>query len=244
MIVLALFTVFGLVAEILLYFFFGARGAAQRAMVRADMDEQMNLKLRKAQDSDEALVTHLLAGAAVDQALGDYQRQRAAILVVDKPDRPWDWNGDDLKLWGKRELQRRLEEVNRQVLLPALGTSLGTMTLTIVACVVYYQFMAAQSITSNGTVPPATNGANSNLPGFLPPVAVPAAQAQPPDDPGNPVDPDMMAPRNGKSIAGTNGSATQPAAAAPSTAADNPLANGGPPAEAAAPSSTTKEKRP
>ncbi len=175
MIVMALIALFGLVAVILLYFFFVSRGAAHRAAAKADIEREVALKLRKAQEVDAELVNAVTAGAAVDQAIADYQRGRAAVLNREKTDQAWAWTADDLEAWKRREARRRYEEINRRSLVPAITTCLLVVTLTLAAIVVYYQFMAAQP----GTLPPGQGGSQ---PAGLPPPA-PAAPATPPPAP-------------------------------------------------------------
>lgn len=171
MIVMALIALFGLVGITLLYFFFVARGAALRANVHAEMEEEVALKQRKAQGVESDMVKDIVSGKPVDQALAEYQERRAGIVTTDKTENAWAWTGDDLDAWKKRETRRRIEENNRRVLLPAVASSALVVTMTLVSIVVYYQFMSGQNGASSA-VPTFRNGP-SMLPTALPPVRTP-----------------------------------------------------------------------
>lgn len=154
---MSLMALCGLVVVALVYFFFVTRGAAQQAAARAEFEEIVALKQKRTQEVDAELAQRIVVGASVDQAIGDYQKNRAGILPGEHGEHPWAWTGDDLEAWKKRELRRRLEEVNRRILLPAVVTSLLAIALTTAAIIIYYQFMAAQPQTlvpSLGSSPP------------------------------------------------------------------------------------------
>lgn len=183
MIVMAMMAVFGLAGVIMLYFYFVARAATLRAGVVADVEEEITHKQRKAQEVDTEFANTVVSGTPVDEAIPEYLRKRAAILPSDRIDNPSGWTNDDLEAWKKREARRRIEDANRRILMPAVGSSLCVITLTLVMVVTYYQFMSGQVGAG------VSNGPNGNppskLPAALPPIRIPDAP-DPPDAASSP----------------------------------------------------------
>lgn len=117
----------------------------------------------------------------MDQALAEYHKLRGGILTTEKTDRPWDWGPDDLKAWGKQELRRRAEDVNRRTLLPAVGSSLLVLALTAVVLVICYHSLASHA----GRQGPVPSGKSGSLPPPVP-ASVPGASQAPADSPPAP----------------------------------------------------------
>ena len=189
---MALISVLGLIAIAILYFFFVGRRAARRAAVVAEVEKEVATKLRRAEEANVALVEQIVAGTSVDRALSEYQQSRGDILPHDRPADAWDWDGDDLDAWKSRELQRRIEQVNRQTILPAISSSLLMVALTVVALTIYYNFMSNQNSVpafSPATYTPLTPSLPAGLPPAVQPVS-PGGDAPPASaSPANPAGP-------------------------------------------------------
>lgn len=176
MLVMALIALFGLVGVVLVSVVAHARGATHRATIEADVEREASTIAHRAQEIDAAFVEHALAGGAVDQAVADYQRERAVVLTGDQPDCPWKWGNDTIQAWQLRERRRRSDEANRRLFVPVIGAALVVVLVTVTAIVVTYQHLDARPSMGNG-LPPALGPSPTPLNGTpIDPTAVPEGQ--------------------------------------------------------------------
>ena len=176
---MALIALLGVMALAILYVFFLGQRASRSAGVRESVEAEVGAKLRQQQEANTNLVEHIVGGVPVDTALTDYQKVASSILTPDRATEPWNWNADDLERWKKTELHRRNEEVNRKLLLPAIGSSLLIVALTIVAVTVYYNFMSSRQAFTSSQSPATVTTASGTLP-----APSRASDKQPPADVG------------------------------------------------------------
>ncbi len=161
---MALIALLGVMALAILYVFFLGQRASRSAAVRESVEAEVAAKLRQHQEANTNLVEHIVGGVPVDTALGDYQKVVGAILTPDRATEPWNWNADDVERWKRTELHRRSEEVNRRLLLPAIGSSLLIVALTIVAATVYYNFMSSRQALTSSQAPATAAAVSGALP--------------------------------------------------------------------------------
>ena len=174
---IALIAVLTVVLLLLLYLFFMNRRATRLRTVADDVEAELAVKLRRDAEITGGVVAQLTGGIPTDQVVTEYQRERASVLVGDRTDKPWAWDQDELDRWRKRELRRRAEDVNRQLIVPAIASSLLVLAVAAVAITVTYNFLAPEQFDQV-----AEQDANIDTDTLVPtydPLAFPTAQVDP-----------------------------------------------------------------
>lgn len=173
MLTIGLTAVFGVIALAVLCAFFNTRRAERLADVRRQVEQEVGLIVRRAEDTDRQMAAALERGEPVDQALANYQDRRAS-LVQTLAAKSWSWDGDDLKTWEAEQLGRRSDEVNRKLLLPAVGGTLFVIALTLMASAVLYNFSLSRPAGADAVSPWQGAYPAGNPPALLPPAPLPA----------------------------------------------------------------------
>ncbi len=158
---LTLIAILTLVALLLMNLFFMNRRSVRLRTVVREVEAEVASKLRREAEIAAAVIDQLTSGTPTDQVIANYQVDRAAVLTHDRTEKPWAWDKDDMAQWRKRELVRRSEDVNRKLIVPALGSCLVVLAVAAVAITVYYNHLApqefqsvqAQGIDSQATLP-------------------------------------------------------------------------------------------
>lgn len=161
MLTLALIVCFGALALVLLSVFCTTRRAGHLARLRQEVEQEVTVIGRRAEQADQELAVTLDGGTPLDQAIGDYHACRAALVPGARSAHPWGWDHDDLARWKAGELRRRSEEMNRRLLLPALGGAVLVIALTITVCAITYHGLARRP--DPAAVPPLPPAFDASL---------------------------------------------------------------------------------
>lgn len=157
------------VVSLILHFASSSRRAA-----KAEIDDEVQDKVKKAKALDTALAQHVLRGANLDAAIDEFQKARAGIHAI-QADAPWMWDIDHLQKWAKEQLAIRAAAVNSKARLASL--TVIVLTVLIVAAVdatLYNGLSTAQPMLS-----PQGPSQAGQLPAPLPSPTPASAQSNP-----------------------------------------------------------------
>ena len=104
-------------------------------------------------------------GQDVAECYAVHERERAEAFPGDIRD-PGRWSEDDLEKFQMTERKRRAEAVNRRLLIPAIGGSLGIVACTVVAAGTLYYFESSRLDAVPAQQPEIPNATQLDLAGF------------------------------------------------------------------------------
>lgn len=137
---ISLIPILGVLGLIGLTVFVTNRRAAKVAEARVDVELKREQILRDDRRNDEALIEHILEGVSTDQAVTVFLGRRAEMLPGANPESPAAWTLAQFEDGCREELRRRVDLVNRSLLVPAFVTAIVVVAVCVVSTVVLYQF--------------------------------------------------------------------------------------------------------
>ena len=188
--------------------YFLHRRAVGVAAAKRDVDEQRDVVLKTAQQSESQAIHDLLEGRPPERVFPDYLHAVRSLLPCSDPEHVF--TVDDLRAEHRRWLEDRIDAVNRKLLLPVSIAFISVVAATLTLAYVSYLFSSAPPpLPAASPYPAPISGPPSQFdfppledPPVLnpqPPPAVPP-QAEPEDDstsfesPQTPVSPEPKEP--------------------------------------------------
>jgi len=116
------------------------------AAVRAEVAEQRDSKLRRAEGLDVALARAIAEGKrATGPLIEGWQKHRAAILTCGKTGQPWAWDEEDLPKWAKEQADSQTDAIKRRTFVTLALTTIVLFAVAGGSLAVYYSCFASQS---------------------------------------------------------------------------------------------------
>jgi hypothetical protein len=150
----------------------------RRDEVLNDVEAAKANRCRKEKEIDQALSRKLLGDESVDNSIGEYQTDRGAL----GPTGEWEYDQADSDRQFEVEKRRRIEAVNRGLLLPAFAGGLLIALMTTAGaliCLSLHPGRTSETVQTSGPRPPV--GAPLPIPNPPTDAPVDSGKAQPPE---------------------------------------------------------------
>lgn len=168
------------------------------AGVTGEVNAEVDGKEREDRQLSLHLAERVCNGRPLDEAIDQWQAERARLLSVGKAEDPWRWGADDLAKWMQQEVRARSEDLRRQQFVMTVWTVVGIVLVTGLAGLGGYHYLSAApaglpsaaglSASPQFTYPPSIDpadgtssvaGSTTSLPAMSSSAAVPPNDATP-----------------------------------------------------------------
>lgn len=134
------------------------------ALVAAEVNQEVDGILRKAQEQDHLLSKHLADGKPTIQSIEEWQTGVAGLVSLGKTGRPWAWTADDLKDWARQRIAGRSDEIKRSHLISLVISTVLIVLTSGGAALGWYQFLAAAKSAQGFSAGSAAFDAGASIP--------------------------------------------------------------------------------
>lgn len=139
------------------------RSSLRRRATKADFDQVVQDKIRKAKILDTKLAQDVLSGADLDGAIDDFQKARAFVHAV-PTDTPWLWDVEELQKWATAQLESQINAINSKARLAALSVIITVALAVIGIDATLYSYLSTPQPMLSPQGPPRRAGLPSAVP--------------------------------------------------------------------------------